>query len=439
MRFWGGMDRHVPGYEPRSLWTATTEPPRFPRLEANLEVDVCVVGAGIAGLSTAVMLSRAGRRVAVLDGGAVGRGTTAASTAHLSNAIDDRYVEIERLHGPDGARLAAASHTQAIDRIEELVSTEGIACDFARLDGYLFRPRGDESVDLDAELDAARRAGLGDVEKVRRAPLATYDTGPCLRFPRQGQLHPLRYLAGLVRALERADGRLYGDTHVDRIDGGAAPRAVAGDHEVRAGAIVVATNTPIHQRLPVHTEQAARMTYVIGARVPCGAVAPALYWDTADPYHYVRLSPLDGVDGYDCLLIGGEDHRTGEPDDTDERHARLEAWGRSRIPSLRRVEFRWSGQVMETGDGLAFIGRDPSEENVYLVSGDSGMGMTHGTMAGILLTELIAGRDHPWARLYDPSRGAKGVLLPGSDGPRDALEPAVPFEATPAHLSDAAG
>jgi Rieske Fe-S protein len=145
------------------------------------------------------------------------------------------------------------------------------------------------------------------------------------------------------------------------------------------------------------------MTYVIGARVPRGAVMKALYWDTEDPYHYVRLQTLD--DENDLLIVGGEDHKTGQADDTRERHVRLEAWARARFPRMGPVDFTWAGQVMETIDGLAFIGRNSlDKDNVFVVTGDSGMGMTHGTIAGMLLTDLILGRENPWATLYDPSR-----------------------------------
>lgn len=132
----------------------------------------------------------------------------------------------------------------------------------------------------------------------------------------------------------------------------------------------------------------------------------ALYWDTLDPYHYVRLQPMkDGGGEYDLLLVGGEDHKTGQASNTEERHASLEEWARERFPAMQRVEFTWAGQVMEAMDGLAFIGRNPlDKDNVFIVTGDSGMGMTHGTIAGILLTDLISGKENPWAKLYDPSR-----------------------------------
>ena len=151
------------------------------------------------------------------------------------------------------------------------------------------------------------------------------------------------------------------------------------------------------------------MTYVIGAKVPRGSVTKALYWDTQDPYHYVRLQGVNkGLNDqreYDLLIVGGEDHKTGQVDDTKSRHGRLEAWARERFPMMEQVEFTWAGQVMETIDGLAFIGRNPlDKDNFFVVTGDSGMGMTHGTIAGILLTDLILGRENSWTTLYDPSR-----------------------------------
>ena len=158
-------------------------------LRSDVRTDVCVIGAGIAGLSTAYHLVKSGLSVAVLDAGPIGGGETGRTTAHLSNAYDDRY------YGTDGSRLIAESHTAAIDRIEAIVATERIDCDFERLDGYLFVPPGESTEELDRELEAAHQAGLTDVERVARAPLPCFDTGPCLRFPRQGQFHPLRYLA----------------------------------------------------------------------------------------------------------------------------------------------------------------------------------------------------------------------------------------------------
>ena len=394
-----------------SIWMATADVPQgHQAVTENISADVCIIGAGIAGLTTAYLLSREGKTVVVLDDSPLAAGETSRTTAHLSNEIDDSYSEIERLHGQNGARLAFQSHTAAINRIEEIVRAENIDCDFERLDGYLFVPPGEPIQVLDDELEAAHRAGFMEVERIDEAPLPGLTTAPCLRFPNQGQFHVLKYLAALIQSIERAGGRLFTSTHVERIEGnkqsgGAALVAVEGGHTVTAGAVVVATNSPFNDLVQIHTKQAPYRTFVIGARVARGAVPKALYWDTLDPYHYVRLQKLDVT--HDLLIIGGEDHKTGQENDAEERYRRLEEWSRRFFPQMQDVQFRWSGQVMETVDGLAFIGRNPNDApNIYIVTGDSGMGMTHGTIAGILLTDLILERANPWVDLYDPSRKA---------------------------------
>ena len=367
-------------------------------------------------MTTAYLLLQEGKSVVVLDDGPIGGGQTQRTTAHLSNAIDDRYVAIEGWHGQEGARLAAESHTAAIDRIEAIVARENIACDFDRLDGYLFAAAGEPPDLLEQELQAVRRAGLVHVEMVSRAPLATFNTGNCLRFPAQGQFHPLKYLAGLTIAIRRMGGRIYTQTHVNQIESGPPVRIrTRQGPTVTAAAVVVATNSPFNDRLAIHTKQSAYTSYVVGFGVPRGFVARALYWDTQNPYHYVRLQAIDPDESAgerlgdpqteELLIVGGEDHKTGQADDAEDRYKRLDDWTRERFPVDGGIRCRWSGQVLETIDGLAFIGRNPLDgPNVFIATGDSGQGMTHGTIAGILLTDLIVGRPNPWTALYDPAR-----------------------------------
>jgi glycine/D-amino acid oxidase-like deaminating enzyme/nitrite reductase/ring-hydroxylating ferredoxin subunit len=332
---------------------------------------------------------------------------TQMSSAHLTSMMDDRYFELERLHGKSGARLAAESHIAAIERVEAIAREEHVECQFERVDGYLFLAEGDRPETLDRELEAARRAGLGGVTKVERAPYSNFDTGPCLRFPNQAQFHPLMYLAGLTQALHRYGGRIYTGSHADSIEGGTPAVVCVGRHLVTADAVVVATNVPVNDRVAIHTKQAPYMTYVVGARVPRGSVPAVLAWDTGDPYHYVRVA-ASGED--DLIIVGGEDHKSGQANDAAQRYERLEAWTRARFPMAGEIAFRWSGQIMETFDYLAFTGRNPmDQDNVYVHTGDSGMGLTHGTIAGILLSDLILGRANPWAALYDPSRKTVGA------------------------------
>lgn len=386
-----------------SVWMATANTPSQSRLKENVRTDVCIIGAGIAGMTTAYLLAKEGGTVVVVDDGAIGGGMTGRTTAHLTNACDDRYVEMEKLHGAEGARLIAESHTAAIDKVEQIVREEHIDCAFERLDGFLFMPPNESTELLNDELKASHRAGLTGVEMVKRAPIESFDTGPALRFPRQAQFHPLNYLRGLTRALTRDGHRIFSETHATAIGGGSDARVETNlGPVIKCDAIVVGTNTPVNDLVAIHTKQAPYVTYVIGMRVPKGSVTRALFWDTPDPYHYVRLQTAERDD---ILIVGGEDHKTGQENDGAERFARLEQWTRERFPQSGDVEFRWSGQVMEPVDGIAFIGRNPlDDDNVFIATGDSGQGMTHGTIAGMLLTDLLQGRKNRWEDLYNPSR-----------------------------------
>lgn len=389
-----------------SLWQATHRTVDLPRLDVDARADVCVVGAGIAGLSAAYELARSGRSVIVIDQARLGDGMTGRTTAHFTNAYDDRYFRMEHFHGVDGARILAASHTAAIERTAEIVAREGIECGIERVDGWLFVPPGESNDVLERELDAARRAGIAGVSLEPRMPLESV-RGPALRFPDQLQLHPLEYLTGLARAIQRMGGRIHAHTHADIIEGGALAR-VQTEHgpSITAGAVVVATNSPVNDLAVIHTKQVAWQAYVIGARVPRGSVERALYWDTLDSYHYVRLHTLtNGTGAEDVLIVGGEDHRTGQEDEPERRWSRIEEWMRVFFPMAGPVDWRWSGEVMEPIDGVAFIGRNPLDtENVFVVTGDSGNGMTHAVIAGMLLRDLIDGRENPWESLYEPSR-----------------------------------
>ena len=381
-----------------SVWT-DFQPPQLESLSHDEDCQVCVIGAGIAGLTTAYLLSGAGADVVVLEDGSVGGGETGRTTAHLTHALDDRYFHLAKIRGKDIARIAAQSHTDAISKIESIIASEGIDCDFERLDGFLFVPPKRSTRILNRELNATHKAGLASVELVDRSPISTFDTGPCLRFPRQGQFHPMKYLSGLVDAIRRNGSRLFTNAHVSDVKGGATPRVETQQgHVVRARTVVVATNTPITDVVSIHTKQFPYRTYAIGATVPPDSIPHGLYWDTLDPYHYIRMQ------GSDLLIVGGEDHKTGQEDEPVKRFRRLERWARKRFP-IEDVKFRWSGQILETMDGLAYIGKDPSGlENVYIATGDSGMGMTHGTIAAMLLSDLIGGRSNPWAEAYDPNR-----------------------------------
>ncbi len=403
-----------------SYWQASENGPTTGSLTESVETDVCIIGSGIAGLTTAYLLTRAGKKVVVIDDGPIGGGETSRTTAHLSSAIDDRYYRIAKWHGDDKAKRAIESHSRAVDEIEKIVSMETIDCDFSRLDGYLFEAEeGDD--DLDEELEAAHKLGFDKIEMVNRAALKDFNTGRALRFPNQGQFHILRYLSGLVNSIEQNGGKLFSNTRAVEWKGEDSPTVKTLDGQtIKAGAVVLATNYPLQSKM--FAQLPAYRTYAIGVRIPKGSVEKVLLWDTGDPYHYIRIQEESD---HDILIVGGEDHRTGQENDGDERFQRLWKWTAARFASAERVVHRWSGQCFETHDGLAFIGRYSEDEpNVYLITGDSGMGMTHGTIGGMLVSDLILGRENPWTDVYDPSRLATQSIV---EAVPEVIKSTVPY------------
>lgn len=393
-----------------SVWTESVEPIKYQSLKQNLKTDVVIIGGGIAGVSVAYNLTLKGKKVVLVEDGFIGSGETGRTTAHLITSLDDRYYNLERLHGEDGARLAAESHSKAIDFIEDTIKKENIACEFERLNGYLFLHPTDKKDSLEREFDAAIKAGL-KVEKLNHIPGIKDESGTCLLFPQQGQFHIMKYMKGLCEAIIKHKGDIYTETHAQKID----HTGVITDQgfTIEANHIVVATNSPVNDKFVIHTKQVGYRTYVIGAKIKKGNVK-ALWWDTGDykanpdlpPYHYIRLQAFD--DDHDLLTSGGEDHKTGnentEKEVEEQRYVALENWTRKRFP-IENIIYKWSGQVTQTMDSLAYIGRNPMDkDNVFIITGDSANGMTHATIAGILISDLINGVKNKWEKLYSPAR-----------------------------------
>ena len=428
----------------RSLWMRVEVMPDAPAAKGALTADTVIVGSGIAGLSAAYELAAAGQKVIVVDRGAIGGGMTSRTTAHLAPICDDTLSSLIDLRGERMARLFQQSQEAAIDRIEATVDELGVDCAFRRLDGFLFpevgMKRDEAKKQLDKEFEAARKAGAA-VEHAKGVPLVGFKTAPALRYPRQATFHPLKYLQALARAIGDNGGRLFANSAVVRLDATSRGVEVHTQDGARIAAVhgIVATNSPINKRVELHSKMAPYRTYAMAFAIERDALPDALYWDMADPYHYVRLHP--GSSASDYLIAGGEDHKSGEADDGAERFDKLEAWIRKLVPALGNEVHRWSGQVMTTLDHCGYIGRDPDDNGMFVATGDSGQGITHGVLAGLLIKNLILSGSSPWEAVYDPSRKtAKAIgtyvsenvtavknfaeyLLPGELDTVEALKP----------------
>jgi glycine/D-amino acid oxidase-like deaminating enzyme/nitrite reductase/ring-hydroxylating ferredoxin subunit len=331
---------------------------------------------------------------------------TARTTAHLASAFDDGYANLIAARGVEAAQCVFQAQAAAIDRIEAIQKKENIDCDFRRVDGYLFLAPGTSEEDLNEEREAGLQAGVPVSDAEQSVSLYS---GRALRYADQARFHPLKYLAGLARAIKKNGGKLYANTAVDTVSEEKVSVLVKTNKgALRAQDVVIATNSPIAGDIAIHTKQAPYRTYAIAARLPHGSLPDALYWDTLDPYHYVRLQP--DTKTQDFVIVGGEDHKSGEADDGAQRFAALEGWARQRLPDMGRVTHRWSGQVMEPADYVNFAGRNGSDKHRYLITGDSGQGMTNGVIGAVLIASLITEATSPWTETFDPDRAMTGNI-----------------------------
>ncbi len=379
--------------------------PRFPKLDRDLTVDVVVVGGGIAGLTTAYLVAASGRSVAVIDRDRCAQIDTGHTTAHVTMVTDTRLTELSRTFGKTHAQAVWDAGLAAIAEIDAIAREHDIGCDFEWVSGYLHAPGGlADQHQIDMFQEEARLASeMGfDAEFVTDVP---FGGGPGVHFDNQVRFHPRKYLAGVADAIREDGGWIFEHTEAEEFRD--EPRGVkANGHWIHAGDIVIATHNPLAgvaglaSATIFQTKLALYTSYAIAGRVKPETVPDALFWDTGDPYHYLRLNRHRD---FDEVIFGGEDHKTGQVSHTEACYQRLEKTLRSMIPEVE-ITNRWSGQVIETPDGLPYIGQ--MADHQYAATGFSGNGMTFGTLAAIMMVDAIAGRPNPWAELFDPGRAA---------------------------------
>ena len=407
----------MPNYT-NSVWSETTPAPPYPVLDGNVTVDVAIVGGGITGITAALLLQRAGRRCAVIEARRIGKGETGKSTSHLTTALDVRYHTLISRFGFDGARLAAAAQRAAIERICTLSDELKIACDFHRVPGFLYAERPCDDAELEREAEAVARLGLQAV-LVSHVPLP-FHVVRGLRFDNQAVMHPRLYLHGLAAAYAAGGGQLYEETQVVSIDEGDLCRVISDRGVVTARSVIVAAHVPIVNRVLLHAKLAAYRSYVVSVE-SAGNEPDAIFWDMAEPYHYIRKQR---VGERQLLVVGGEDHKVGDLADTTLPFARLESYVRARFGRApEATDYRWSGQIVMSADGLPYVGRNSLSSRVYVATGYGGNGITQGTLAAMVLADEVCELPNPFAELLHATRikpiaSAKAVVSENVDFPR---------------------
>jgi glycine/D-amino acid oxidase-like deaminating enzyme/nitrite reductase/ring-hydroxylating ferredoxin subunit len=387
----------------KSYWELTAGSGRFPKLGADLKVDVVVIGGGMTGITAAYLLKRAGRTVALLERDSLLEGETARTTAHLTCVTDLRMRELVKLFGRDDAKAVWDAGMAAIWMIEENMAQENIACEFRRVPGYLHAPiaAGGDEDRKNLEEDARLAEELGfDVQFIEDVPVMGR---PGMRVANQAKFHPLKYLAGLLKAIPGGGCHVF--EHSEVTEFAEDPLSVkANGHKVTCDHVVIATHVPLQGNKNMlsatlfQSKLAPYSSYVVGAKLKKGVVPEASWWDTATPYYYLRV---DSHADFDYAIFGGKDHKTGQETETEAIYAGLEAALKT-LPFESQVDRRWSGQVWETNDGLPFIGEIKAGQ--FVSTGYAGNGMTFGTLGGMMACDAVMGRKNPWVDLFDPHR-----------------------------------
>jgi glycine/D-amino acid oxidase-like deaminating enzyme/nitrite reductase/ring-hydroxylating ferredoxin subunit len=386
-------------------WADSASFPEFPKISHDLDVDVVVIGGGITGLTTAYLLASAGQSVVLLERARCAAIDTGHTSAHLTMVTDVRLKELASKLGETHAQAVWDGGLAAIAQIEAIVREHRIDCGFSWIDGYLHAPDGrasrDEVSDFTDEARLASRLGF-DAAFVEDVPFVG---GPGVRFEGQARIHPRKYLAGVAKAFSARGGQIFEASSADEFQDKPLGVKVNG-YRVLCRDIVIATHNPLvgiastTDATIFQTKLALYTSYVVAGAVQRGTVPDALFWDTADPYRYFRIEPRGD---YDLVILGGEDHKTGQIGETNACYDRL---ARALVAKLPKVSLRhqWSGQVIETPDGLPFIGK--MADHQYVATGFSGNGLTFGTLGALIISDEIGGLPNPWSELFDPDRGA---------------------------------
>ena len=383
----------------KSLWQLNEQYQVLNTADLNEVYDVVIVGGGITGITTAMLLQSAGKKCLIAEAHTLGFGTTGGTTAHLNTFFDTPYNKVIKNFGSKNAKLLAQGAKEAIALIKKNIADHKIECDFKELDGYLFSINESQDKELIDITDACREVGVS-AELSNDSPFPI----PYLKlsvFKNQAQFNPIKYIFSLAKAYEELGGKIIEHHRVMDIDP-ESDELMIKTHKglIRGRKAIYATHIPPGVNL-LHFRCAPYRSYAIAVKLKSENYPSSLGYDMNDPYHYYRTQ---NIDNEKYLIAGGEDHKTGHESNTDACFRRLESHVKSYF-DVKEVAFKWSSQYYEPTDGLPYIGNLPgADNNIYVATGYGGNGMIYGTLAGISLSNAITNGRSVYTELFDPNR-----------------------------------
>ena len=389
----------VPHNDKVSFWIGTTPETAYPALDDRLSVDVAVVGGGITGLTAALLLKESGRSVAVIEARRVALGTTGNTTAKITSLHGLVYDTLIAKHGEDRARLYGEANQAAVETIAGIVNRHAIDCDFLRMAAYTYTESRENVGQIEAEVEAARRLGL-PASFVHETSLP-FPVSAAVRFDNQALFHPRRYCVALAALVDGAGSHVFEMTRATGIEERDGTVEVVTERGiVEARHVIIATLLPFHDPIGLFAKTHPSRSYAVSAEVD-GVAPDGMFLSVDSPTRSVRPHPTDGPN---VLIIGGEEHKTGQETDTEARYAAVEAWARERF-AVRSIDHRWSAQDYVPADGIPYVGRMKAGSDTLLVAaGFKKWGMSNGTAAAMMLTDIILGRANPWLSVFDARR-----------------------------------
>jgi glycine/D-amino acid oxidase-like deaminating enzyme/nitrite reductase/ring-hydroxylating ferredoxin subunit len=383
-----------------SVWMDTTPKTNYASLSGDMETDVAVVGGGIAGLMIAFFLKNAGFKVIVLEGSRIASGTTGFTTAKVTSAHGMIYKYLIDKFGENGAKIYADANEAARAKIVELIKDLRIDCDYKKVPAYTYVLTRDGDIMVEEEVAAAKSLGL-PASFTREIPLP-YPISSAVKFDNQAQFHPRKFLLKIASLVNSDGNYIFEETSVLDIKEGKSNQVVTNKGTVTAKKVVIATNFPIYDPAGFFANMTSRQSFTIGSELAEKLPVGVFYGPENNNFHSLRTQQID--ENHEILIVGGELVHPGENIDSNKKYELLEKWTRNRFP-VKSVKYHWTTSDSESYDRVPIIGQiAPNSKNIFVATGFSGWGMTHSTVAGMILADELRGKSHPWSKLYSPKR-----------------------------------